>query len=100
MPLAIRRKALLWFMAATLCCEFSLLAGESTNKPTTKIVIDSSVTQKTLPAWLAYAGARAVWMEKRFQEHHPEAVEYRYSFEEEFEAREACLHVWSRLREA
>jgi hypothetical protein len=95
----MKLKPFMWLLGITLCYSQFLLGAESTNKPSIKILIDTSVTQKTLPAWLAYAGARAAWMEKDFQEQHPEAVEYRYSFEEEIEAREFCLKIWGKSKE-
>ncbi|MBI2348682.1 MAG: hypothetical protein HYV05_08515 [Deltaproteobacteria bacterium] len=66
--------------------------------PRTEIVIDRSVPQDALAPWLAYAGSRSVWMEKKFFERNPGAAAYRYTFAEELEAREACARVWSELR--
>ncbi len=60
--------------------------------------MDKSASQVALPAWLAYAATRALWMETTYQERHPSA-EYRYSFDEELEAREVCLKIWKRLKE-
>ena len=64
----------------------------------TRIVVDRSVSTQALPAWLVYAGARSLWMEKKFFELNPDANAYRYTFAEELEARELCARIWSELR--
>ncbi len=62
-----------------------------------KIVVDRTVNQETLPAWLLYAGSRARAIEK-YPERRPQAIHYEYSFEEELDARAALVQVWGELQ--
>ena len=65
----------------------------------TEIVIDPSTSKDTLAPWLVYAGARSIWMETKFYQEYPAESSYRYTFREEFEARDSCAMLWIKLKE-
>ena len=67
--------------------------------PEPLIVVDLSVSEEALPAWLAYAGIRLRWRTKTYLEQNPGAGPYRYTFAEEAAARDACARVWIERRE-
>jgi hypothetical protein len=46
-----------------------------------------------MPAWLAYALARRIWIDARFFEENPGERAYRYTFDEEVYAREMTARV-------
>ena len=52
-----------------------------------------------MAAWLAYAGSRSLWIDKKFSQFNPGATSYQYTFAEEVAARQACAAVWRHLRE-
>ncbi|HEY2988889.1 MAG TPA: hypothetical protein VGL11_14245 [Candidatus Binatia bacterium] len=82
---------------------FSLCIGcayqAANREPQVRIVVDVSVSQAALPAWLAYAGTRSRWMTQTYQEQNAGAGPYQYTFAEEAAARSACARVWLELRE-
>ncbi len=93
----MKYRHLLWLftMALIVGC-----AAQTASRPDsrTEIVVDRSLSQAALPAWLFYGGSRSLWMDKTFFERNPGAVAYRYSFAEEVEARDACAQVWRDLK--
>ncbi len=64
-----------------------------------KIIIDKKTVQETLPAWLAYAGTRQEWIEKKYYQKHPEATRYSYTFSEELEAFKNMAAVWKETKD-
>jgi hypothetical protein len=50
-------------------------------------------------AWLAYAMKRRLWIDGTFHERYPRETVYRYTFEEELDAREAASSVWAEMRD-
>lgn len=66
------------------------------------IVIDETLEGKNTPvlsAWLFYAGARAMWIDRKFKETFPDRGSYRYSFSEEVYARRYLVGFWLSLKE-
>jgi hypothetical protein len=72
----------------------------SAHRPKPTIIVDSSLPQDAVPAWLYYAGSRSLWIEKKYWERNPGATSYEYTFEEEVAARQACAAVWQHARES
>ncbi|UCC95954.1 MAG: hypothetical protein JSW40_04190 [Candidatus Omnitrophota bacterium] len=64
-----------------------------------RVILDASLSENSSvsAAWLAYAVTRGLWYEKTFLETFPDEKEYRYTFEEEVEAREFLAQVWVEL---
>jgi hypothetical protein len=48
-----------------------------------------------MPAWVGYALARRMWVDLRFHQQFPAETTYRYSFEEELEARQIASKSWA-----
>ncbi len=63
------------------------------------IIINPTTPKQTLPAWLAYGGTLAMWMEKKYLEENPNQLTYQYSYPEELDARQTLLEVWESLKE-
>ena len=74
-------------------------AGTPKPEPEPRIVVDASVSQEALPAWLAYTGIRLRWRTNTYLEQNPDAGRYRYTFAEEAAARDASARVWIERRE-
>jgi hypothetical protein len=51
-----------------------------------------------LNGWLGYALVRRVWVDIKFRQQFPGETAYRYSFEEELDAREGASKIWSELK--
>lgn len=64
-----------------------------------KIVLDETLTDDILPAWLAYAGCRALWVNKRYFEMYPNNKQYQYTFDEECECRLNMAKLWESMKE-
>lgn len=64
-----------------------------------KIIIDERAEKETLPAWLAYAGTRAEWMEAKYYQRHPKSTHYSYTFAEELEAFQNLVTVWKETKD-
>jgi hypothetical protein len=52
-----------------------------------------------MAAWLAYAMVRRQWIDFKFQDRFPQAHTYRYTFDEELDARDSTAAVWTEMRE-
>lgn len=50
-------------------------------------------------AWLAYAAVGAQWIQEEYLKQNPDESVYRYSFTEEWKARETLVEVWSEFKE-
>ena len=67
--------------------------GEASGKSGTSITLDLSPLTPGGNAWIVYAGARANWRQKKFQETYPLESQYRHSLAEETEALTAAAGV-------
>jgi hypothetical protein len=47
--------------------------------------------------WLGYALTRRIWIDSKFRERFKGEPRYRYTYEEEFDARESASKIWSEL---
>jgi len=66
---------------------------DATGKSGTNITLDLSSLAPGGNAWIVYAGARANWRQKKFQETYPLEPQYRHSLAEEAEALSAAASV-------
>lgn len=60
-----------------------------------KPALDFPKSSGRMPAWLGYAIARRLWVDVRFHQKFPGETTYRYSFEEELEARQIAAKSWA-----
>jgi len=70
----------------------------SRSRSKSEIIIDQSLSKETIAPWLAYAGSRSLWIDKKFFQLNPGATSYQYTLAEEVEARQTCAAVWRHLR--
>ena len=52
-----------------------------------------------LEAWLIYATVRGQWIDFKFLDRFPQERTYRYTFDEEVDARDSAAAVWTELRQ-
>jgi hypothetical protein len=50
-------------------------------------------------AWMAYGMKRRLWIDGTFHEKFPEEKSYRYTFDEELDARATVAEIWAELRD-
>lgn len=64
-----------------------------------KVILDSSLAEKEGigAAWLAYGLERILWHKVKFFKEFPREKEYRYTYQEELEARSSLAKVWIEL---
>lgn len=76
--------------------------NEKLSKPEYRIILDDSLfdhSVERLAAWLAYGATRSSWASEGYYEANPNAKFYKYSFTEEFKARESLFQVWKESKE-
>lgn len=95
---------------SVLCCAILALIStacatpsHSRRRPGPGLEVAASFTEdargaKTLPAWLLYAMKRRVYIDVTFYERAPKDSAYRYTFEEELDARDGLAGVWAEMR--
>jgi len=93
--------------SALFCCAILTLAcaacatSSAQRRPGVEVAgsfADDARGSKTLPAWLLYAMKRRVYIDITFYERAPKGSAYRYTFEEELDARDGLAGLWAEMR--
>ncbi|OIO38309.1 MAG: hypothetical protein AUJ75_03030 [Candidatus Omnitrophica bacterium CG1_02_49_10] len=96
----IKRASILFIVVAMAAFIYGGRAhAEEAEQRFTVVIYETLTDESVMAAWLAYAFTRGNWYEKAFFEAFPSEKEYRYTFEEEVDARRTLCQVWSELLE-
>ena len=76
-------------------------ARSQAQEPKYAVILDESVlsNESVGAAWMAYGLQRVLWLKGDFAKNFPNEKEYRYTFQEEVDARGTLAQVWTELKE-
>jgi len=98
----MKRTVLVLFLA--ILCATSLSGRAYSQSPDKKyaVILNESVLQDESvgAAWMAYGLKRVLWLKGDFVKNFPKEKEYRYTFQEEVDARGTLAQVWIELQQA
>ena len=69
--------------------------------PEYEMVLDKSLVSNldVLAPWMVYGGSRSLWVKEKYLKKNPSEKIYRYSFEEELDARAELIRYWKGKKE-
>ncbi len=98
----MKQRIFLLFLIIVFTFSFSGYLYSESGQRDCKVILDRSLLGKEAvsAAWLAYGLKRVLWYEKGFFKNFPNEKNYRYTSQEELEARSSQVKVWIELSQA